>query len=292
MIFVSMVYTVSGGIVQHFGLWSLLLGLLAVSAQAQTLTWYEIDLPPVYIVSGPNQGQGQLDLFTAFLRSKIPEYNHRRETVNLPRIFEQLRGPDLGVFAGAQRTRERQAVGLFSSPFLATPPPFLVVRREDAATLAAFTDNKGAVDLDGWLRAHSLGLVAGRSYTAPVDEFLAQRVDPAQVVRRYSPNELASGLVSMLSGKRVDSILSFDSELKIIPGVGTWTATAPIQGIPEFVPLYVVATRSPEGEVLIRKINAILEAYWNDPVMRSRAFYPDNEFIRRFLARGYQKASD
>lgn len=123
-----------------------------------------------------------------------------------------------------------------------------------------FNDDK--VDLPGLLKAQTLklGVIAKRSYGVWIDNQLA-RGPASQIVMHYGSDPLAS-LLQMQQAGRMPALLGYWPEIQAKASQQGLSPDAlmfyPIQGAPEFQPIYVGCTDTPEGREVISHVNSIL----------------------------------
>jgi uncharacterized protein (TIGR02285 family) len=226
-----------------------------------TLVWFKFDFPPLYIVKGPQTGQGILDIVLQRIIREMPEYSHEIRIVNLSRVVTELQRGENRCTAALFRTDSRKLIGYFSShPTTFLPSVQLVVRRgEEDQFIKAPDTVPHLVDLlqhGGPL----LGVASGMSYGKKVDTAIIQATDAGTVFSRGG-NDIGKGLLEMTLKKRIDYTISYPWSVTYT--VGPQTA----QGL-SFIPFaesgknlkhYAFCTKNDWGASVIDKVDAILE---------------------------------
>ncbi|MDI4635618.1 TIGR02285 family protein [Pelomonas sp. V22] len=239
-----------------------------------TATWCSFDLPPMYIVTGPEAGKGSVQEHVRFLQSKLPQYEHKTQLSSIPRLIKDMREQQL-VCAGMQRNEEREQSMLFSLPFYTTHPPALITLRSRLARIKPYLNAQGEVQLAELINNGelNLGLTAGRSYGATLDTELARHLNDPHVQVRTVAERLSEGLVSMMKLGRLDYTIAYESERRLFleqlgSHSGDELVQLPIAGLPRRIPIYIVAPKTEWGQRFIQHINALLVRYWDDPQFR------------------------
>lgn len=267
-------------------IWLILAGtcIAAESSSDKLVTWCSFDLPPLYMATGPQAGQGTVDRMAVFLQRKLPEYQHRFQLSNIARLHEETRKREHVVCAGLQKNAERERFMLFSDPFLTTMPPRVVFLRKHLNTLRPFLNERGelrlseVIDRSGLL----LGISASRSYGQAIDEVLGQRQNHPAIIRRTASEAMFSGIVQQMKLGRLDYAIAYGFEQAQFraanPGSDDEAAEVlPIEGQPRYIPLYITAPQSAWGERFITRINTLLRRHWDDPAFRTPVRDPEDQ---------------
>jgi uncharacterized protein (TIGR02285 family) len=245
---------------------------------ANSATWCQFDLPPMYIVDGPDANKGSVDTQAQFLMRHMPEYQHQAQFSNIRRVSEQMRNHEHVVCAGMQKNAEREAYMIFSLPFLGALPPTLILPRRNLEKLHAFLNATGEVRLGALIEGSPmvLGIAFGRSYGRDIDATMAALKDRPNIMVRPAGQDLTEGLIKMMSLKRVDYTIAYGSELQTfssaLTGPEQEIVSLPIEGLPRYIPVYITAPADDWGRVFIARINQLLRTYWNDSDFRANAF--------------------
>ncbi|MGE4560653.1 MAG: ABC transporter substrate-binding protein, partial [Desulfobulbus sp.] len=131
------------------------------------LLWMEAVLPPFFIQSGPNQGEGYGDAITRILQEHLSAYTHEKINTNITRHFYMFKQGEHVCSAGLYKTPEREMFMYFSIPSFITLPPVIILKKKNARK---FTETD-TVSLDAVLGNGNLmiGLVKDRSYGKRLD---------------------------------------------------------------------------------------------------------------------------
>ncbi|MEC5385112.1 TIGR02285 family protein [Uliginosibacterium sp. H3] len=254
-------------------------GLQAAEPKPGNLaTWCQFDLPPMYIVDGPDAGKGSVDTQAQFLMRHMPEYQHQSQFSNIRRVSEQMRNREHIVCAGMQKNAERETYMHFSLPFLGALPPTLVLAQRNLDRLRPYLNAAGEVRLSALIEGSPLilGIAFGRSYGRNIDAVMAAYKDRPNIMVRPSGQDLTEGLIKMMSLRRIDYTIVYGSELQVysnaLSGPENEIVSLPIEGLPHFIPVYITAPADEWGRVFIERINQLLRIYWNDSEFRANAF--------------------
>ena len=240
---------------------SLMLGWVPASQAAPTLIWLLRDLPPLTVFHGPQKGQGVIDKMMPDLIANMPQYQHIVMQVNRARALQMLEEQSLACDPALVWNPARALSIVYSEPVTELHSNGMAILREDRQRLQPFIhDDK--VDLPGLLKAQTLklGVIAKRSYGVWIDNQLA-RGPASQIVMHYGSDPLAS-LLQMQQAGRMPALLGYWPEIQAKASQQGLSPDAlmfyPIQGAPEFQPIYVGCTDTPEGREVISHVNSIL----------------------------------
>lgn len=253
---------------------------------AELVSWCQFDLPPMYIASGPNAGQGSVDTHVRFLMGKLDGYAHAWQFSNIARAQADIKAGQKLLCAGMQHNEERSTYMLFSEPFLATFPPRLLLPRSKLALLKPWTNPAGQIQLSDVIENSGLilGVSSGRSYGKRIDEQLAAFSQHPNIVVRQTGNAAGEGLIRMMMLGRLDMVIAFGSEERlyreVYQSLDDALVAAPIEGMPAYIPVYIVAPKNDWGNKLIKQINSLLRKHWNDPEFRRNAFIGQDAEVR------------
>jgi len=244
---------------------------------ANSATWCQFDLPPLYIIDGPDANKGSVDTQAQFLMRHMPEYQHQTQVSNIRRVGEQMRNHEHVVCAGMQKNAERETYMVFSLPFVGALPPMLVMPRSKLERMRPYLNAAGEVRLPALVEGSPmvLGLAFGRSYGRDIDATMLTFKDRPNVMVRPSGQDLTEGLIKMMSLNRIDYTIAYASELSVFSkalGTEHEIVSLPIEGLPRYIPIYITAPADDWGRVFIERVNQLLRAYWNDGEFRANAF--------------------
>jgi uncharacterized protein (TIGR02285 family) len=250
-----------------------------IAAELDTLTWCQFDLPPMYIVNGPNAGQGSVDGHVNFLIKKLPQYQHRNQFSNIARTQADIKAGLHLVCGGFQRNAERETYMLFSEPFLITLPPRIILPLSKLAQLKPWLNSDGELQLSKAIQKSGLmlGISSGRSYGRNIDDQLAALKGSSNILTRPTADDVGEGLVRMMMMGRLDMAIAFPSEERLYREVysapGDSLINLAIEGMPRYIPVYFVAPQNNWGRQFITRIDSLLRQYWSDPEFRRTAFF-------------------
>lgn len=232
-------------------------------ASKEVVQWCHLDAAPGFIARGEYAGRGMLDGMAGSLKKGLPDYEHRNVSANFRRLAEMLRAGDQMLCLGVLPTQERQSYMAFSIPHAVIRPFVALVPRQDLPLFRPYLNGRGELQLKRILTESTLnlGLPSGRSYGKEIDEVLAQVQPRSNVILRSANNDIQLALVQMMFLGRINYTLSYPMELRYISRVlnkEDEVAALPIEGLPAYYTMHVVAPNNPWGQQMIRKINTVI----------------------------------
>jgi len=255
------------------------------------ITWVTVDAPPLFILAGPNRGQGYGDRILDLLESEMGEYRHERVVANVGRHIYNLRAGQQVCSVGMFRSPERETIAWFSLPAFFTPPPALIVLKDLQGTLGG----PGPVSLERLLAdpAIRIGVAADRSYGPALDAVLEKYRGRRNLVV-FSRQRLFSDLFAMVKAGRLDGVLGMPMEAwyhAARSGVADQVACQPLkearQDRGEWFG-YVACSRTEWGRQVIARIDAVLEK--ERKTTRYRSFF--ERWLKKGLLKSYRDRYD
>lgn len=250
---------------RHWLALSLLLasGLGQAQGEANSIIWMVSDFPPVTIVEGPQQGQGYADRWMALLASRLPGRQYQQVTATAQRTVSEMQARPNVCSPAFLKTPEREALLVYSRPYLSLLPNGMVTTRSKLDSLKPFLDASGQLRLDALLASGSfrVAALAARSYGSAADQALADQRDA--VVQLRMVKTFSTSLKAMASQRAdFDGYLGYAIEFEYHRRLADLDiqpfAFLPIAGQPQFTPAHVACSRSPEGEAFIRQVDQLI----------------------------------
>ena len=236
------------------------IGLLLPSlAFAAEIEWMVQDLPPIYIRSGPNRGNGYADRQMALIIGRLPEFQHKVVDTTFARAWHDIGEHDNICISGVAKTSERTAIALFSQPIATASSSRLLIRAGDEARFKDVFSTDGKIDLDLLAQRRDLsgGYAAKRSFTNRLDAFVHR--DTEGVKLEVLPNEFQ--LFNLLKTGRIDFMFASLREIEHYerqesgPHPFKYFAVA---GEAERVDVYVACSDQPVGRAVIERVDWLL----------------------------------
>ncbi|MCP4353678.1 MAG: TIGR02285 family protein [Desulfobacterales bacterium] len=239
------------------------------SADADTITWYRPNFPPVSIPDGPHADTGYFDRVEQLIVKNLSSYKHKRKLGNAKRILGDIRNQKKIACAALFKTPEREAFTEFSIPALLVLPNGVIVLESKFDKLKPFLNANREIDLDrllgnGKLR---LGICVDRRYSGTIDSILRNHTGNKNIYVRYGA-DLTSGLLSMMIGNRIDYILGYPTEVSYFMNkmkIKKNIRYIPVANMEKYSTGYVGLPKNKWGKEIISKINAILEKHRATP---------------------------
>lgn len=236
-----------------------------------SINWYHPDFPPNFILSGPQAGQGNLQVFEQGVIAHIPEYEHNVHDANMKRIELLLEESDNACSAVLFKTPKREKFVHFSIPYLFAFPVGIIIHQSNKPAFDKLVNSEGAISLVELMKTDQLmlGYSNGRSYNRHVDEIINQYAN-AQNSYKSSNTSISSDMLKMLQNKRFEYAIGFSFE-------GTWYEKKNEVGqLFSFYPIaealnvqltYMGCSKTPAGEKAINRINQELLHLRTDPAV-------------------------
>jgi uncharacterized protein (TIGR02285 family) len=253
------------GVVRRLTAAAALAGCLGPACAADPeITWYHFNLPPLYILDGPQKGEGIVDqaLFKHLIPG-MPGYQHKVIEAPLQRLEQMIKIQPNACALGLLKNPEREQIMHFSAPFLAQIPPGVLLRRSDTERVKPYLDANGKLSLakllaDGGM---TVGISSARSYGATIDSLLNPYKGKPNLVVNATPSPVRSLLQMTVLG-RIDAVPGFPYEAAYY-GIDTGDGDKalrfyPLSEQPDYILGYAACSRSEFGAAAIRKIDAAL----------------------------------
>jgi uncharacterized protein (TIGR02285 family) len=241
----------------------------------EQVTWLRFDYPPMYIVSGPQAGEGYMDHILQLLIDNLPEYDHTVRVANLSRIMSELEANNVCI-ASLFVNEERKRLGWISSGNTTLLPPVQLVYR--AADSEKFTRFGSPASLYDVLREPSLvlGVAERMSYGVEVDKAVAAHNQQANVYLR-SGADVGLGLHEMLMKHRIDYTVNYSwaANYTAGPEQAKQLAFLPFIEAGEQPKHHVICSKGTLGKDVVDRVDTLLK----DPELSARR----REYISRWL---------
>ncbi|MDI9244233.1 TIGR02285 family protein [Marinobacter sp. CHS3-4] len=247
-----------------------LLGAVSKSGLAfakEVIHWVDVTIPPYHHIEAEDQNPspeaqeaqtGITDRLLDLLTEALPEYTHKRTIVPTSRVLRSLEEGQNVCNPAMKITPERQEYIVFSRrPSIIAPSNGIAIRVKDRnrfgeppVALERLMSNPDLV----------LGVEFGRAYGRDIDQLLALHKGSDSVYQRFS-SPAYSGLIRMLTHKRVDYVLGFPMEFSYVEAtreLGRDIAFLPIRESSEFSYSYIGCSKTATGRQLIVEIDKAL----------------------------------
>ncbi len=239
----------------------------ATAQEPETVTWLVLDLPPLFIVKGPDAGKGIADRLQEMISNELTGRSFETRVANPSRIAREL-GEDARVcFAGEFYGNPDFRTSI---PTIALPPHKLIILKENAHLFG----NGKAVSLKTLLDNRELifGTAKNRRYGPELDGVLKQHAGAPNIYARSGKDTL-EGLLGMLEKKRVHYLIEYPVSIRYAAmKAGIWERLK-IVAIQEnetapFIRGAVRCSDTPWGRRLTEEINGILREIRSTPRYR------------------------
>lgn len=225
------------------------------SAKENEITWIHWDDPPLFILSGPFQGQGILDGAEKELRKQLTQYKHRSVEATVLRATKEAELKTHTCVAGLLDTEEWRRAFYFSKPIFVTPTNGLLIKQshhEEIADLAPYSLQKILDKKTEW----KLG--TGRLYGDGIDNVLNNHRKNPQITSIPSSYRVHQ----MLAKDRIQFTLGYPYEASYYNRLFNSkdpVVYEPLSENPKFGIVYAACSRSDWGRKVIQDVNKVLE---------------------------------
>lgn len=186
------------------------------AGEIPTIYWGLIDLPPVSIQTGPDAGTGIVDIQTDLFIQSLPQYNHHKIAVSLPRLMKEIRSGRPFCFAALTRTEKREKFIDYAPQSMMLQPIGLITSMKSALKLHPYLNERGAVNLDRLLSNSDfqLNISSERSYAPSIDETLQKHRDGNNANIKVRKGLLRLELqINQVANNRIDGFLGRPTEV-------------------------------------------------------------------------------
>jgi len=227
----------------------------------ESITWVETDFPPIWILEGPDKGNGILDGLISIYERNLPEYEHHHVTANIARILSMMKEGQNVCHAGILKSTDRESLIYFAMSNAITTSHKIVVKKNRIDSL--FGKNKN-VSLEALLESANLklGVSKSNSYGATIDKILEKYKEKSTILFR-SGQDNHLGLLRMLKEERIDYMIGYPWEIDYIASQINFRNEIAVVDIKElegqqWIVSHIGCTKNEWGRQVIEKVNAIL----------------------------------
>lgn len=231
----------------------------ASSDSKPNIQWFRTDMPPIFITSGTNKGQGYGDKTFKYFLDRMPEFDHLLNDAGLTRSLSDMKREDGICDAGILKTAERDEFIHFSNPVFYVLANQLVILKAQYQLFAPHINSEGKIDLLGLLYRDDLtaGLVTGRVYSERIGLELKK---PGAAPKRVAMPHDRLGY--LLAHGRTDYAFSYPAEARYqfgLQGQDDAYQTIPIEGEPTLAHGFIGCSDMSFGHKVIERVNEIIK---------------------------------
>jgi len=227
----------------------------------ESITWVEVNFPPIWILEGPDKGNGILDGLISIYEKNMPVYEHHHVAANITRILSMMKEGQNVCHAGILKSPDREQFIYFSIPNCITNLHKIVVKKSRKNSLFGNIMN---VSLEDLLKNTNLklGVSKSSSYGTTINNLLEKYKEKSTILLR-SGQDNHQGLIRMLKEERIDYMIGYPWEITYIDSQMDLRDEIAVVDIKElegqqWILSYVGCTKNEWGRQVIEKINAIL----------------------------------
>jgi len=243
----------------------LLVILPALSKASETIVWYSLNFSPAFIVEGPYQNQGYLDLVQKEIVKALPTYHHVYKQGNFARIIKEMQTDDNVCSVSLLKTPEREQFIEYSIAHSLILANNLTVKKTSVEKLIPYLTSNNTVDLDSLLgsRTFVLGLAKGRKYGAELEAILNKHRDSGFIYQRASGDQ-TKGLIRMLLSDRrdIEGILGYPEEVQYVLKQTLYddkqVVSYLVEGSPAYVLGYMGCSKSSLGQTVTGQLESLI----------------------------------
>ncbi len=263
--------------------------LLAVGAEGSraaesgpTIHWMLTGVPPKLIPDGPFTGTGYGEQQVALLTRRLPQFEHRLESVTPARLWHEMRGGQGVCSIDIADVAEREEWAVFTRHRTSIPGYRLLVLKERLPEFAEFRDAAGRVDLDRLAAGNRLRgvYVAGRHYMPQINAFID---NPARKIR-IEAMSASTKIFEMVAERRGDFSFASVTEMNYFntlnaAGGKPWhpLAMLAIKGGDDQVHGHIACSKDSLGKQVVAAVDRLLddEALWSEFMAPERRWLDD-----------------
>lgn len=242
----------------------------AQTGEKQSVTWTLTPLPPAMLEKdGQIVGYG-VDILNWF-SSRLPQYNHIREIVPLPRLLKAITGPGTFCNIGMNSTPERREFLHFSNAVLPHLPVSLITKAERNEQFKPFINKDGEVDLERMIAFGKMNgaLRSQRSYGPVIDAILRRNINNPGL--SFIGND--ANFLQLISLGRLDWTLYLPAEAEFYRRAklpAEMFASWHIAGNDHLMPASISCSKTATGDAIVAAINRLAK---DNPDMPWTRFY-------------------
>lgn len=239
-----------------------------LAAQTDDYVWYQTNLFPYVIETGPDKGAGAADLAMDLLDMKLSGKLRPRITQPSKRIYEQLRDGDHALFSTAIKTPDRESYIRYSEPFIIINPlKFVSLAGEDIPELidSRFLENRQGL---------KIASVRGRSYGPVIDRMLKE-IDSRRITELTNLADEFPRLRLLLENRRIAGFFAYEDEVSALSDAldipSELFSFSSVEGL-DHIYACVAAPNTPWGAAVIERINREIDNI-KEPIARKYALF-------------------
>ena len=227
-----------------------------------SITWYETNTPPVFILEGPFKGQGYIQLILEQIIEGLTDYEHIFETATAARILYNLKQEEKSCYPTLIKTKQREEFIAFSKPVELTPTLRLITRK---GFIPDINQNE-SIDLLALInKNYSILLIKERSYGLFIDDILSQ-LETGNIQRIVTAGNQT--ILKMLLKKRTDMALAypfevnfFVNDLQMFEQLDLYS----IKGLPQYQLGHVGCPKNAWGNKIIKQVDERIDEIKDTP---------------------------
>ncbi|WP_163834930.1 TIGR02285 family protein [Spartinivicinus ruber] len=257
------------------------IGIVVSTHAKETIIWYKNDMPPVYILSGTDQGQGIADRTATFFTKRMPQFNHVFQVATVSRTLKDIKNNDNRCLPALRKTSSREDYLYFSMPVYLIFPNRIIIRKE---TIPNYIKSGKPVNLNQLIESDNIriGLTENRNYGGEIEKFIKGKVRD-NIFWTTSINNF----YQMFKYGRIDAFVSYAFEAMYNLPKGSFLSF-PINNTKPLDIAYIVCSKKRVGKFAIDIINSIIVNSGKKPPYRK--FY--EEYLDENAIHEYHKLSE
>ncbi len=239
-----------------------LIALLSTNVMAENkplLTWYIANWPPAFIVDGVGKGTGYADVLVNILEREMPEYRHEQKLLPYTRLLKYIERGNEGCYPTNVYDKKHD-FGVVSAPIVLGSGHNIYIHKDN---LSKFPYPNG-VSLAKLLDKSelTLGVRGDLEFGRTLSSILKPHKNDRNMITRSS-QDLADGLVKMLSRKRIDYFIEYNFVVKFVADkievdINDFLEISILENRGEYMRGAVECPNTPWGRDVIAKVNRVL----------------------------------
>lgn len=266
---------------------------------SNAVTWLKFDMPPSWIVSGIHKNKGVIDSNRAVMQRGLSDYTHQEITVSFAR-FTDLMGSSKRIYCNAawlDFPGERERLHFSKWVFYTAPNHALMLK----TTYDKYFQGENAISIERAIidKGLRVGFFKDRPYGGTVNKLINDNKDNPLVRMLTSSNQFSG--MNMIQSDRLDIMLDYPTMATYINAEKSSVSPSeeelmvkPVEENIDYYPYYAVCNKAKGSDIIITKINGIIDNHFRDLAFRrgTLRWYPEKIYDEWFNINFFKKTRD
>ncbi|MGL1891806.1 MAG: transporter substrate-binding domain-containing protein [Spirochaetaceae bacterium] len=229
----------------------------------EEVIFYEFNTPPFQISEGEFKGKGVLNYFKDSFIKEFKDYDIKTYVSYDIKVLSEMKKKPNIIFSAGLKIPERKEIGLYSIPYLLLLPNGIIIDKNDYDKFSPYLNEVGEVKLEYLITESRLkgGVSLERTYGGIIDEILIKHQHNKFIIPEYY--ESLEKKIQKIENNELDFVFGYPVEaeffMKNDPQSKKDIITLAVEGMPEYLLVYLLISKGDFGEKMITEINIFLE---------------------------------